>query len=65
MNFDDVLFGLILCGIGLAGACFRSEYVLLRELRAAERRKAGVMRELHLKRLSAQADDGEHFAQTG
>jgi hypothetical protein len=44
MNFDDVLFGLILCGIGLAGAYFRSEYVLLRELRAAERRKAGIMR---------------------
>jgi hypothetical protein len=65
MNFDDVLFGLILCGIGLAGACFRSEYVLLRELRAAERRNAGVMRELHLKRLSAQAGDGEQAAQTG
>lgn len=44
MNFDDVLFGLILCGIGLAGACLRSEYVLVREFRAAERRKEGVMR---------------------
>jgi hypothetical protein len=65
MNFDDVLFGLILCGIGLAGACFRSEYVLRRELRAAERRKAGVMRELYLKRSSAPADDSEQVAQTG
>jgi hypothetical protein len=65
MNFDDVLFGLILCGIGLAGACFRSEYVLLRELRAAERRKAGVMRTLHSKRTSSRADDGEQVAQTG
>jgi hypothetical protein len=65
MNFDDVLFGLILCGIGLAAACFRSEYVLLRELRAAERRQAGVMRELHSKRVSAQADDGDRVAQTG
>jgi hypothetical protein len=65
MNFDDVLFGLILCGIGLAGACFRSEYVLLRELRAAERRKARVMRALHSKRSSSPADDGEQFAQTG
>jgi hypothetical protein len=65
MNFDDVLFGLILCGIGLAGACFRSEYVLLRELRAAERRKEGVMRELHLKRSTSQGDDGGQVAQTG
>jgi hypothetical protein len=52
MNFDDVLFGLILCGIGLASACFKSEYVLLRELRATERRKERVLRELHLERLS-------------
>ena len=64
MDIDDVLFGLIVCGIGLAVACFRSEYVLLRELRANERRKARVMRELQIKRLSSQVD-GEHFAQTG
>jgi hypothetical protein len=65
MNFDDVLFGLIVCGIGLAAACFRSEYVLLRELRAAERRREGLMRELHLERLSSQAGDGEQAARTG
>ena len=65
MNFDDVLFGLILCGIGLAVACFRSEYVLLRELRAAERRREGLMRELHLERLSSRAGDGEQAARTG
>ena len=59
MNFDDVLFGLILCGIGLAAACFRSEYVLLRELRATERRRERVMRELQLARLGAQAADRE------
>jgi hypothetical protein len=64
MNFDDVLFGLILCGIGLAGACFRSEYVLLRELRAAERRREGLLRDLHLKRSSSQADDGKRVAET-
>jgi hypothetical protein len=63
MICDDVLFGLILCGIGLAGACFRSEYLLLRELRAIERRKEMVMRESQIKRLSSQVD-GEHFAQT-
>jgi hypothetical protein len=65
MNFDDVLFGLIVCGIGLAVACFRSEYVLRRELREAERRREGLMRELHLERLSSQAGDGEQTARTG
>jgi hypothetical protein len=55
---------LILCGIGLAGACFRSECVFLRELRATERRKERVRRELQIKRLSSQVDS-EHFAQTG
>lgn len=55
MNFDDFLFCLILCGIGLAGACFRSEYVLMRELRAAERRRERAMRELQLERLSARS----------
>jgi len=64
MNVDDILFGLILCGIGLVGVCFRCEYVLLREIRAIERRRARVMRELQVKRLSSQVD-GERFAQTG
>jgi hypothetical protein len=65
MNFDDVLFGLILCGIGLVVACFRSEYVMLRKLRAAARRREGVTRELHLERLSPQANDGEQATRTG
>jgi hypothetical protein len=64
MDIDDVLFGLIACGIGLAVACFRSEYVLLRELRETERRKERVMRELQIRKLSSKVD-GEHFAQTG
>jgi hypothetical protein len=51
MNFDDVLFGLIVCGIGLAAACLRSECVLLRELRATQRRTEGMMRKLHSERL--------------
>jgi hypothetical protein len=61
MNFDDILFGMILCGIGLAGACFRSEYVLLRELRATERRKEGIMRKrlYLLERKSARAGPEE------
>jgi hypothetical protein len=44
MNIDDVLFGVIACGIGLVGAWFRSEYVRLREFRATQRRKKGIMR---------------------
>jgi hypothetical protein len=57
MNIDDVLFGLIVCGIGLAAACFRSEYVLLREFKATQRRTEGMMRKLHSERLSPQADE--------
>jgi len=54
MNIDDVLFGVIVCGIGLAGACFRSEYVHLRELRATQRRKEGIMQKLHVEKPSSQ-----------
>ena len=64
MNIDDVLFGVIVCGIGLAGAWFRSEYVHLRELRATERRRERLMRELHLDRLSAQGSDRRTATQT-
>jgi hypothetical protein len=65
MNFDDILFGLILCGIGLAAACLRSEYLLLRQLRATERRYQRALREVHLSRLSSQADDRERIAPAG
>jgi hypothetical protein len=65
MNIDDVLFGIIVCGIGLAGACFRSEYVLRRELRAAQRRKEGIMRKLHVGGLSSQTDDNDQPVRTG
>ena len=64
MNLDYVLFILILCGIVLAGICFRSEYLHLRDLRAIERRREGLMRQLHSERLSSQAGDGEQVAQT-
>jgi hypothetical protein len=64
MNLDYFLFGLILCGIGLACVCFRSEYLHLRDLRAIERRREKLMRELHLARLSSRAGDDEHAART-
>ena len=60
MNVDDLLFGLILCGIGLAAACFRSEYLHLREVMANERKRERMMRELHSERLSAHAGNREH-----
>ena len=63
MNIDDVLFGLIVCGIGLAGACFRSEYLLLRELRATQRKKEGIMRKLRTPRgadVAAYGDPDRH-----
>jgi hypothetical protein len=62
MNVDDFLFGLILCGIGLAAACFRSEYLHLRELVGTERRRQKVIRESQLERLSAQTGNREHAA---
>jgi hypothetical protein len=64
MNLDYVLFGLILFGIGLTGVCFRSEYLHLRDLRAIERRREKLMRELHLKRLTAHSGDSGHAART-
>jgi hypothetical protein len=57
MNFEDILFGLILIGIGLAGACFRSEYLLLREIREIERRRERVLHDLHMERLSSRVDE--------
>jgi hypothetical protein len=65
MYLDDVLVGLIVCGIGLAVACFRSEYVLLRELKASQYQAERTMRKLHSERLSPQIDDSEQPAQTG
>jgi hypothetical protein len=62
MDFDDFLFGLILCGVGVAVACFRSEYVHLRALKASERKRQQMMRELQLKKFSAQAGDHEQAA---
>jgi hypothetical protein len=56
MSLDDVLFGMIIGGIGLCAAHFRSEYIRWREHRAAERRKETTMRELYINRLSPRED---------
>jgi hypothetical protein len=56
MSLDDVLFGVIVSGIGLSAAYFRDEYIGWREHRAAEMRKQKSMRELHIDRFSHRED---------
>ena len=51
MSLDDVLFGVIIAGIGLCVAHFRGEYIRWRQHRAAERRQEMSMRELHIRKL--------------
>jgi len=56
MSLDDVLFGVIVSGVGLSAAYFRGEYIGWREHRAAEMRKQTSGRELHIDRLSRRDD---------
>jgi hypothetical protein len=56
MSLDDVLFGVIVGGVGLCAAYFRDEYMGWREHRAAEMRKQTSMRELHIARVSHRVD---------
>jgi hypothetical protein len=48
MSLDDVLFVVIVGGVGLCAAYFRGEYIGWREHRAAEMRREASMRALHL-----------------
>lgn len=59
MSLDDVLFGMIVGGVGLCAAYFRDEYIGWREHRAAELRKETNMRELHIDRFSHREDAEE------
>jgi hypothetical protein len=56
MSLDDVLFGVIVGGVGLCAAYFRDEYIGWRKRRAAELRKQTSMRELHTGRISRRED---------
>jgi hypothetical protein len=56
MSLDDVLFGVIVSGVGLSAAYFRDEYIGWREHRAAEMRKQTSRRELHIDRFSHRED---------
>jgi hypothetical protein len=56
MSLDDVLFGVIVGGVGLCAVHFRDEYMGWREHRAAEMQKQMSMRELHIARVSRRED---------
>jgi hypothetical protein len=49
-HMDDLLFAIIIGGIGLSVAYLRAELVLSQEFKAAERRKELALRELHTTR---------------
>jgi hypothetical protein len=53
MSLDDVLFGLIIAGVGLCVAHFRHEYTRWRQHRAAEQRLEMSMRKLHLEQSNS------------
>ena len=52
MGLDDVLFGVIVGGVGLCAAYFRDEYIGWREHRTAEMRRETSPRELHIDGVS-------------
>ena len=51
MSIDDLLFAIIIAGIGLSGACLRAELVLHRRTTAVRRERELVQREVHAKRV--------------
>ena len=54
MNIEDVMIAIAVGGIGVSVAYIRAEFVLWRELGAAERRRGIIAQELHSARLSRQ-----------
>jgi hypothetical protein len=55
MGLDDVLMALLVGGLGLSIAYLAAEYLGWRALRAAERRRGVLERELHAARLAQQS----------
>jgi hypothetical protein len=53
MSLDDLLFAIIVAGIGLSGAYLKAEYVLNRYFKTAEHKKLIALRELHTNRLKS------------
>ena len=51
VSIDDLLFAIILAGIGLSGAYLRAELILHRRMAALQRARELVRREVHAKRV--------------
>jgi hypothetical protein len=64
MSLDDVLFVVIVGGMGLCAAYFRGEYIGWREHRAAEMRREASMRALHIDRYRNGEDADPKSADT-
>jgi hypothetical protein len=56
MSLDDVLFGVIVGGVGLCAVYFRDEYIGWRKDSTAEMRKETSTRELYIDRFSNRED---------
>jgi hypothetical protein len=54
MSFDDLFIGIVIGGIALSAGYIAAEYRSWRNLGAAERRRASILRELHAASLSQQ-----------
>ena len=55
--FDDLLFVMIITGIGFSGAYLRAEVLIYRRFKAAERRRETLQRELRIKRVRPEQMD--------
>ena len=56
MSIDDLLFAIIVAGMGLSGAYLRAELVLHRGTTALQRARELVQREAHAKRVRLEFD---------
>jgi hypothetical protein len=57
MSFDDLLFAIILAGLGLSGAYLRAELLLHRRMTALQRTRELVQLEFHAKRAGLEQNN--------
>jgi hypothetical protein len=57
MSFDDLLFAIILAGLGLSGAYLRAELLLHRRMTALQRTRELVQLEFHAKRVGLEQNN--------
>jgi hypothetical protein len=57
MTLDDLLITIIIAGIGLSGAYLRAQYALHISIKAAERRREALQRELHITQVHLEQSD--------